>query len=516
MAERYLVIAEVSQKQAYIFGSNKLRDNITNSETIARITSGEYLSNFSDNLQIVSEGGGHTILEFSSREAAEAFNRKLTAHINDVYPGIEFYVKIMPYDKGSLPGDNLKELVRLLEIKKAVRMAAFRQGTYGIEEIDRNTMLPVLAPSQNLKDEFRERDKDSEGKMGSGVDYEKVRLRNHPIPKGFVPAYKFEDLCGDDEDANFIAVIHVDGNGFGKRASDFYASVNGLPWDAFRSHVKNFSDSIDDDFKDAYSRLTVEVAESIRKRDWKSKYFPMRRVISSGDDICFVTEGKIGIESAARYLQILSEKVNREDGESYPACAGVALVHKKFPFYKAYEISEELCKNAKSFGAALNPSDQGKQISSIDWHIEFGEMPDTLKEIRRDYKTRDGGQLELRPFIVSAPADILEKERIRHYEKFRKLMELIERKEDGYASGKLKQMRGVLKEGEKSARYYLKFYNIESLAMESYHEAFEKIDVSKVKTENGLSREIFVRTQDGRMRSVLFDAIELMGNYEIL
>ena len=77
-------------------------------------------------------------------------------------------------------------------------------------------------------------------------------------------------------------------------------------------------------------------------------------------------------------------------------------------------------------------------------------------------------------------------------------------------------MRGVLKEGEKSARYYLKFYNIESLAMESYHEAFEKIDVSKVKTENGLSREIFVRTQDGRMRSVLFDAIELMGNYEIL
>ena len=95
MAERYLVIAEVSQKQAYIFGSNKLRDNIANSETIARITSGEYLSNFSDNLQIVSEGGGHTILEFASREAAEAFNRKLTAHINDVYPGIEFYVKML-------------------------------------------------------------------------------------------------------------------------------------------------------------------------------------------------------------------------------------------------------------------------------------------------------------------------------------------------------------------------------------------------------------------------------------
>ena len=516
MAERYLVIAEVSQKQAYIFGSNKLRDNIANSETIARITSGKYLSNFSDDLQIVSEGGGHTILEFASYEAAVSFNSKLTAHINDVYPGIEFYVTIMPYDEENLPGDNLKELVRLLEVKKAERRAAFHQGTYGIEEIDRNTMLPVLATSQNLKDEFKEEDRGSEGKIRAGADDETLRLRKHPIPKGFVPAYRFEDLCGDDEDANFIAVIHVDGNGFGKRAADFYASVNDLPWVEFCSHVKNFSDGIDIDFKDAYSRLAAEVAESIRKKDRKSKYFPMRRVISSGDDICFVTEGKIGIECAARYLQILSEKNNCEDGENYPACAGVALVHKKFPFYKAYEISEELCKNAKSFGASLCPENQGKWISSVDWHIEFGEMPDTLAEIRRDYKTRDGGQLELRPFIVSAPADILQKEKIRQYEKFRKLMELIERKEDGYASGKLKQMRGVLKEGEKSARYYLKFYQIENLAMESYHEAFEKIDVSKVKTENGLSREIFVRTQDGRMRSVLFDAIELMGNYEIL
>lgn len=29
--ERYLVMLEVSQKQAYIFGSNKLKDNIRNS-----------------------------------------------------------------------------------------------------------------------------------------------------------------------------------------------------------------------------------------------------------------------------------------------------------------------------------------------------------------------------------------------------------------------------------------------------------------------------------------------------
>ena len=37
--ERYLVMLEVSQKQAYIFGSNKLKDNIRNSAIIAWIMS---------------------------------------------------------------------------------------------------------------------------------------------------------------------------------------------------------------------------------------------------------------------------------------------------------------------------------------------------------------------------------------------------------------------------------------------------------------------------------------------
>ena len=59
MGERYLVITEVSQKQAYVFSSNKLKDNVTNSEAIRRVTSEKYLSRFSDKFRTVSEGGGH-------------------------------------------------------------------------------------------------------------------------------------------------------------------------------------------------------------------------------------------------------------------------------------------------------------------------------------------------------------------------------------------------------------------------------------------------------------------------
>ncbi len=68
--QRYLTILEVSQKQAYIFASNKLKENIVNSEVIARILSPEYLTKvlrdtgYSDEKNMVYSGGGHTILEF--------------------------------------------------------------------------------------------------------------------------------------------------------------------------------------------------------------------------------------------------------------------------------------------------------------------------------------------------------------------------------------------------------------------------------------------------------------------
>lgn len=42
MGVRFLTILEVSQKQAYIFSSNKLKDNVTNSAVIAWVMDGDY------------------------------------------------------------------------------------------------------------------------------------------------------------------------------------------------------------------------------------------------------------------------------------------------------------------------------------------------------------------------------------------------------------------------------------------------------------------------------------------
>ena len=123
LAERFLTILEVSQKQAYIFASNKLRDNIVNSEIIAYALSPEYIQKelasfgYSDEANMVYSGGGHTILEFDSTEKARACVSALTEKIYRDFDGLEVFSKIVKYDNIKSVQDNLKELTKELERK---------------------------------------------------------------------------------------------------------------------------------------------------------------------------------------------------------------------------------------------------------------------------------------------------------------------------------------------------------------------------------------------------------------
>lgn len=241
--------------------------------------------------------------------------------------------------------------------------------------------------------------------------------------------------------------------------------------------------------------------------------FPLRRVISAGDDICFVTEGRIGIECAAIFIRKLASKKNAVDNKLYCASAGVAIVHQKYPFYKAYELAEMLCRSAKKFGALVSPGDNGAQIGAIDWHIEYGEIKDSLDEIRRDYETPDGCRMEMRPYIVTAPEDILEKGNLKEkrYASFKSRLRLIQRKnredEERYSNGKIKELRSAIKEGEAATQMFLTLNRIEDLA--AYTNADP--DIKKAELFTGQSKENvhFTMQADGKRHSSLFDAIEL-------
>ena len=503
---RCLVMLEVSQKQAYIFESNKVKDNIVNSAVIARCLSPDYikevLGSYYTEENLVYSGGGHTILEYCNDSMAEAKDQAknavklLTKTIYTMFDGLMVFAKINEYDEQDSPQNNLKNLTAALERKKSVRSSGFYHGSFGIEAIDVNTLKPQKC-QKSANDSF----------SGGKEEIEKEEYsyaQKSFIPKGYASTYRFEDLGGDKGTSNFIAVVSIDGNGMGKRVDHLYSLLKeeGIDrdWEKVKAKLKEFSDSIDEDYKAAFREMTGEVKESLEngalkgKLKLKSNYFPVRRIITAGDDICFVTEGRIGLECARIYIEKLQQKKNKADGENYSACAGVAIVHQKYPFYRAYELAEELCKSAKSAGAVLSKADDGRNVCSIDWHVEYGEVR-SREDIRKDYISDDGSDLTGRPYVITADSNVLAQiGDEKRFETFRNMMDEVLSYGKDYGDGKLKQLRSVMKKGKNETDNYVRFYQLKYKLGKTYRAISDEAKVDLI--ENGL-----------------FDVIELMDTF---
>lgn len=485
-----LAILEVSQKQAYIFSSDRLRDNVARSNEIAYVTGDTTLGDFfslaapdayDEKKNLIYAGGGHTVFQFDDAEAARRFVRRVTLRAMKEFPDMELFARVLDcrdYPEAA-PSALLKHLSEELEKKKSVRSAAFRRMSFGVEKLD-------------------------------GVNWQPERIDGGERTR-FKPAdtRDFTELAGDK---GFLAVVHIDGNGMGRRVQEIYDKKGG-DWDSCCRSLRAFSEGIDRDFKAAYAEMEAELkAQFPAELDSKGR-LPLRRVIMAGDDVCFVSRGSIGPEAARVFLEKLAKKENPEQpGQPYAACAGVALVHTKYPFHMAYDLAEELCSSAKRFGALI---DEGGAVSAIDWHIEFGQLKDGLAEQRLDYITEDSTparerHMELRPLAVVVPPALRQKaERVtgglRTWDYFSRLTRTL--KSSGrIARSKLKGLRNAVRQGEVETRYYL--------GSTRTREALTQL----VERSAGFTPQggALFAPIGGVERSLVFDSVELMDHIQLI
>ena len=476
MEPKYLMILEVSQKQAYIFGSRKLRDNLTRSQQIEKVTDPAYFAKSFSSVykeeNLVYSGGGHTVLQFETREAATRFAQALSFEVLRKYPEIELFIKVEPYDPGNSPGENLKALTYALEHKKSRRQASFYRRSFGFE-----------APPK--------------------PDEKKSSSADEPELYGWKLTTDGEELAGED---NLLAVVHIDGNSMGRRVDRIYEKAQG-DWEECKKLLRAFSDDVTAHFDQAYQDMCTELAGKLKGLGWdpKKHRFPIRKVIAAGDDICFVAAGSLGLACAVSFIRYLRGKTNSADGEGYAACAGVCMVHKKYPFRAAYEMSEKLCKNAKRFGANYDPEGG---VCAVDWHIEFGQLKDSLDEIRADYVTDDGGRLELRPYALDENPELIPP--LRHFAYFTTVYNQLKTKSEELPRSKVTPLREAFKQGELESKLALRQANLEHI-LDLGVEA-RCPDWLKETLRNGsIRKEAFITDRDKR-RCLYFDAIELVDH----
>ena len=501
MEDKILMILEVSRKQDYIFGSKKLRENtarsadinFATSDRLFQIAAGEV---YDTGRNFVYAGGGHSVLGFADRGQAREFATRVTEYVMRKYNGLEMFVAISEEQNG-IPGERLKKLSEELEKKKSRRKDSFQRMRFGLES---------LVSTEEEDEALKKVRKNYENTMEAG------RFLGENVGTWMFPTVFDElqcDLAKDRGiDDNFIAVIHVDGNAMGSRVSKIYDKYQTNFEEAARG-LQRFSEGIQRDFETAFG----EMVKTVIRMGHSSSVLPLRPVILAGDDVCFVTAGSIGLECARVFMEELAKLKNAEDGMQYASCAGVVMVHRKYPFHRAYEMAEELCSSAKKYGTVLN---ENGEVSAIDWHIEFGQLKDSLADIRRDYVAEDGCRMELRPYVVLAPGE-KKPDACREYEFFREMCGLLQENREQFARGKMKEWRDALRQGGLESRLYLHrressdiLYHAFAAMYRSRNERMKQYERILMEGQS-IKKEAFLESA-GEKHCLFFDAIEAMDH----
>ncbi|NCJ06437.1 hypothetical protein GS597_07920 [Synechococcales cyanobacterium C] len=476
-----VTVLDTTGIQSYIFGSNRLRENIGASYLVGQVTdawvrqilnqkfkiTNPEASIKTQDAELVYAGGGNTVLLFQSADLAIDFTKKLSLKVLKEAPGINLVVAHrhdFEWDQDQLY-DIVQEMMKDdLDVKKRSRIPSSPLLGLGVTQDCNSTRLVAVDQRKN---------------HSSPADYpvsreivaklDAVKLANTQLqqtlhlPDGWDIPLDFDAFGRSRDEMSYLAVVHIDGNSMGKRFQGFAEGKNDKD---YITAMRDLSQSVEKAGKAVLQQLTQELIANWdtlqEKLDLTTQQLPFRPLVYGGDDITFVCDGRLGLTLAVRALQLF-ETQPIADGKPLTACAGVCIVKAHYPFARAYELSEALCRSAKkvakrdrSGGERLEPA------SAIDWHIVASGLLGDLAEIReREYRIQDNKHLkhlEMRPLLLHAdPGDW------QNWANFEAIIKAFTGEDWKEKRNKVMALREVLRRGSAATKEFLTAYQREAL-----------------------------------------------------
>jgi hypothetical protein len=455
-----LTILDAIGIQDYVFGSNKLKDNIGGSALVECALSrwpidvaracfpgfvspafgyipdpeNSVLAGTSQSeirAELFYAGGGNTVLYFDIIDRAKEFAREYSRKLLSMAPGLKIACIHAPVKNGNVAYTLQQALLDLAQKKMAYEpgipllgmgvtlpCAYTKKPANGFDPDKKDVPLSyeVLAKrSQAIQDISNRRFVDLFGETLSVIDDPEGHRADLLYPK------EFDDLGPTRGDTSYIGVVHMDGNGMGQKVAQLTSGFAGKSppeneqyvkemrslskeiEDRGKGAVRNALDIIRSSMKWSADDETFTVVDKVKLSKSKKDgpcIFPLRLLVYGGDDITFVCDGRIALDLAAFML-----KSFQDEGKGYFACAGVAIVKSHYPFARAYEMAESLCKSAKTY---IRDKMKTPKASAIDWHVTAGGVEADIRRIRkREYGLSGGVSLTLRPYVLDGSGEPL-------------------------------------------------------------------------------------------------------------
>ncbi len=438
-----VAVIETVSNQAFIFGTNRLREAVGASEMV-----------YAAGVDLVLEALGFSENEIRTARKPGGLNNVLRKH-NGIEP------LLIASGKAILlgPQNRLEDIIRKVALAAAERMpglgvlggiASFAGDTDDAKALHdairraheqlaalrarvpsahlRLQRLPFVAectssglPAYGMDSKAPEEDVISEPVCAKRRFREKGRKR-------LCEWLEQENLAGSIDDIDealreaegrWVAVIHADGNGLGEIFLDFLNRSKARSGEDYIQKYRAFSLALDTCTIKVAKKALAEVFAQQEQAGQQGRKLPFIPLIIGGDDLTVICDGAHAVPFIVKFLQYFEKETGRHDDikaispKGLTAAAGIAIVKPHFPFFRAYELAEALLKSAKQVKRKVGKDKKEKGASALHYHVHFDSSGADWDRIKEQLKKGDA-ILSLQPWMVTAggSTDWTEKRRI--------------------------------------------------------------------------------------------------------
>lgn len=254
---------------------------------------------------------------------------------------------------------------------------------------------------------------------------------------------------GQIETHDYIAIVHIDGNNMGVKFSECKnlqerKKLSIHVADACRASFAKLLESITAE----YDTYMAGEHFAVREDAAGANYLPIRPLILGGDDVTFVCHGDMALRYTRRYIEWMEK-------QGIDCCGGIAILPASYPFFRGYELAEQLCGAAKQKSRTEKLKKKIKLSSWLDFAILHGEQAPELEQIRnREYRNCYGDNMHFGPYKVNDKDNHFSVDKLLEgIDKLRRSVKSTQKNGEqlennkGLAHNKIKEMRNILGTG---------------------------------------------------------------------